>query len=72
MRALDVLAALLEPVQVHFSWRPLLADPTDDMVLETAINGQAQAIVTFNKRDDGEVPGRFGIDVLRPIEVLGG
>lgn len=68
---LDVMASILEPVQVHFSWRPLLVDPTDDMVLEAAINGRADSIVTFNKRDYGLVPGRFGIEVLRPIDLLG-
>ena len=68
---LDVLAAVLQPVEVHFSWRPLLRDPADDLVLEAAINGRADMIVTFNMRDYGTIPGRFGIEVLRPIEVLG-
>jgi hypothetical protein len=36
------------------------------MVLETAVNGQADAIVTFNIRDFGEAPGRFGIELLLP------
>ena len=67
---LDVLAAVLQPVEVHFSWRPLLLDPADDMVLEAAINGRADAIVTFNVRDYGTIQTRFGIDVLRPVEVL--
>ncbi len=30
---------------------PMLPDPNDEMVLETAINGPTDAIVTFNKRD---------------------
>jgi hypothetical protein len=49
----------------HFSWRPQqLCDPTDEFVLEAAVNGQAAAIVTFNRRDFGVMPVRFGIDVL--------
>jgi predicted nucleic acid-binding protein len=31
--------------------RTMLPDPNDEMVLETAINGCADAIVTFNDRD---------------------
>jgi len=44
------------------------------MVLEVAVNGQADAIVTFNRRDFGLAAERFGIEVLSPgaaIERLG-
>jgi predicted nucleic acid-binding protein len=37
------LAALIEPVEVHFQWRPQSRDPNDEMVLEAAINGRADA-----------------------------
>jgi putative PIN family toxin of toxin-antitoxin system len=67
---LDGLVFLGEPVETHYRWRPQLRDPGDEMVLETAVNGQARAIVTFNRRDYGEAPGRFGIDVLSPGEAL--
>src|SRR5580658_4721689 len=50
-RVLDDLAAVARPVRLAFRWRPRLSDPDDDMVLETAINGSAGAIVTFNQRD---------------------
>ena len=40
------------------------------MVLEAAVNGRAHAIVTFNRRDYGDAPERFGIEVLRPGETL--
>jgi len=40
------------------------------MVLETAVNGQADAIVTFNRKDYKKVPLKFGIEVLSPIETL--
>jgi hypothetical protein len=39
-------------------------------VLEAAVNGQAAALVTFNRRDFGTVPARFGIDVLTPAEAI--
>ncbi len=68
---LDQLAASMRPVDLFFLWRPLLRDAEDDMVLETAVNGGADWIVTFNGRDFGEVPRRFGIAVIRPGELLG-
>jgi putative PIN family toxin of toxin-antitoxin system len=66
---LAALAAAIEPVTVHVGWRPQLRDPADEMVLETAINGRADAIVTFNLRDF--LPAtRFGISVCRPRDIL--
>jgi len=40
------------------------------MVLEAAVNGQADAIVTFNTRDFRDGAARFGVSVLRPGEAL--
>ena len=65
---LDAVLAMAEPVKTHFLWRPQLRDPGDEMVLETAVNGQADALVTFNVRDFGSVPERFGIEVMIPCE----
>jgi putative PIN family toxin of toxin-antitoxin system len=67
----DAVLAMAEPVETHFIWRPQLRDPADELVLEAAVNGQAAAIVTFNRRDFGAVPARFGIDVLTPAEAIG-
>lgn len=66
----NVVIAMAEPVVSHFLWRPQLRDPGDEMVLEAAINGHVAALVTFNKRDYGRVPSRFGIEVLLPCEAL--
>lgn len=68
--ALNVLAALVEPVESHFLWRPRLRDPDDDMVLEVAVNGRANAIATFNARDFAGVVGEFGIELITPGEIL--
>jgi hypothetical protein len=67
---LDAIAALAVPVETHYLWRPQLRDPGDEMVLEAAVNGIAQAIVTFNVRDYGVAPGRFGIKLLLPRDAL--
>ncbi len=64
------LAALIEPVEVHFQWRPQARDPNDEMVLEAAINGQAEALVTYNVRDFAFAGERFGIAVFSPSELL--
>lgn len=60
------IIAMAEPVKTHFLWRPQLRDPNDEMVLETAVNGRADALVTFNLGDYGDAPGRFGVDLLLP------
>ena len=64
------LAALIEPVEVHFQWRPQSRDPNDEMVLEAAINGHTNALVTYNVADFARVAERFRISVLRPAELL--
>jgi putative PIN family toxin of toxin-antitoxin system len=67
---LDAVAAIAEPVRLDFLWRPLLTDANDDMVLETAVNGRADAIVTFNRRHFTPVTKRFGIGVVTPAEIV--
>jgi predicted nucleic acid-binding protein len=69
---LDDLAAVATPVRLAFRWRPRLADPDDDMVLETAINGRASAIVTFNQRDFADAGKDFDCAVILPAAALQG
>jgi predicted nucleic acid-binding protein len=64
------LAALIEPVEVRFQWRPQARDPNDEMVLEAAINGRADALVTYNVADFAGAAERFRISVLRPADLL--
>ena len=64
------IIAMADPVATHFLWRPQLRDPNDELVLETAVNGNADALVTFNVRDFGTMPARFGIELLSPREAL--
>jgi putative PIN family toxin of toxin-antitoxin system len=67
---LDALTLFAKAVTIRYLWRPQLSDPADEMVLETAVNGEADALVTFNRRDFGSAPGRFGIELLLPSEAL--
>ncbi|MGD0776187.1 MAG: putative toxin-antitoxin system toxin component, PIN family [Candidatus Solibacter sp.] len=67
---LDAIIAMGEPVQTHFLWRPQLRDANDEMVLEAAVNGRADALVTFNVRDYGTAAAQFGVEVLLPREAI--
>lgn len=67
---LDQLAAVVQRVPIWYLWRPQLRDSHDDMVLEVAANAGASHIVTFNQRDYGEVPARFGVTVCRPGDLV--
>ena len=67
---LDAVAKLVEPVRLAFRWRPVASDPDDDMVLETAANGNADGIVTFSTSDFHPQAGIFGIEVLSPGQAL--
>jgi putative PIN family toxin of toxin-antitoxin system len=67
---LDALAVVARPVKLAYLWRPALADAKDDMVLETAVNGRAELLVTFNRRDFESVATTFGVEVLGPAEAL--
>ena len=63
---LDALLAVAEPVRLRFLWRPQLKDPADEMVLETAVNGGAERLVTFNLRHLESAAKRFGILAANP------
>ena len=67
---ISALCAVAEPVRLWFLWRPQLRDPADEMVLEAAINGSADALVTFNQRQFDDAAARFGIAVLSPPQAL--
>ena len=68
--ALSAIADLGEAVDVAFQWRPQLRDANDEMVLEAAINGAADALVTHNVKDFAEAAAKFGLRVLKPGQVL--
>jgi putative PIN family toxin of toxin-antitoxin system len=70
LQVLNDLVDLTVPVGLSFQWRPIAADPDDDMVLEAAINGKAGIVASFNIKDMHAGAEQFGIQVLRPADVL--
>jgi predicted nucleic acid-binding protein len=63
---LAAFALVAIPIRISYLWRPTLTDPDDDLVLETAVNGNAEAVVTFNRRHFEPAAARFGIAILAP------
>ena len=56
---------------VYYLWRPNLPDEGDNHILELAVAGGAESIVTQNIRDFRRSELRFpGIAVLTPEEFL--
>ena len=70
LSVLDEIAGLCVPVAFDYRWRPSAADPDDDLVLETAINGAANAVASFNLADMRAGAAPFGITVERPVDIL--
>jgi putative PIN family toxin of toxin-antitoxin system len=64
--ALNALATLVEPIDIRFVWRPIATDPDDDMVFEAALNGRADAIVTFETSVFEAAAKPFGVAVMTP------
>jgi len=54
---------------IHFQLRPVLPDPSDEFILELAVAGRADAIVTHNVRHFVGAE-RFGIQLLAPRTFL--
>ena len=67
---LDAVALIVHPIRIAYLWRPMLSDPGDDLVLETAVNGGADVVVTFNRRDFEPAAGRFGFEVIAPSDAV--
>ena len=67
---LSAFASAAEGVDIHFRWRPQTRDPGDEMVVEAAMNGRANALVTHNIRDFAGVGASLGVTVWTPGEAL--
>jgi putative PIN family toxin of toxin-antitoxin system len=68
-RFLKAIATVAESVATDLHWLPRQADPVDELVLQTAVMGRADALVTLR-------PARFraarafALRVLTPAELL--
>jgi putative PIN family toxin of toxin-antitoxin system len=67
---LNSIIAVSRPIHRPYFWRPLLRDANDDMVLEVALGGRADLLVTFNQRDFEPVALALGVNVALPQEAL--
>ena len=70
LAVLDELSGLCVPVAFDYRWRPVARDPDDDLVVETAINGFADVIASFNVADMRAGAAQFAIAVERPAVVV--
>ena len=67
----DIYAAACRWTRIYFLWRPNLRDESDNHLVELAVAGSAQAIVTRNKRDLRGAELKFDdLAVLTPAECL--
>lgn len=68
-RVLDFLCRVGNHREIYFLWRPVLRDPSDDMVLELAVESGSDTIVTHNVSDFAGAE-TFGIQVETPRQFL--
>ena len=66
---IDFFCYIGDQQEIFFLWRPFLPDPSDDLVLEVAVAGGCDAIITYNKRHFKNVE-KFGLRILDPKEFL--
>lgn len=72
-RFLNGFMMYADEVAPHFRLRPSIRDPDDELFMELAINGQAEALVTFNVGDYRPIGSRSAvqtIEVCRPGDIL--
>ena len=68
---LDTYLALCEWTRIYFLWRPNLKDESDNHLVELAVAGDADFIVTRNMRDLRSAELRFrSLQLLSPEDFL--
>lgn len=66
---IDYLCTVGNHRKVHFLWRPNLKDPSDDFVLELAVESECNYIVTHNIKDFKGMK-KFNLKAITPQEFL--
>lgn len=66
----DAVLAVSIPVAPWLELRPSSRDPGDDLVLEAAVNGRVDLIVSHNEKDLTGPAASWGIRIVSPAVVL--
>jgi predicted nucleic acid-binding protein len=67
---LDAFLSCCRWTRIYYAWRPNSPDESDNHVVELAVAGGAQALVTKNTRDFKDMELRFaGLRILSPGEL---
>ena len=66
---IDYVCTIADKRKIYYLWRPCLPDPGDDMILELAVAGSCNYIVSYNIRDFRGAD-QFGIKILTPGQLL--
>lgn len=70
-KILDALFAMATIVWKPFQIRPVLADPSDDKILECAISCDCSHIITFNKKPfPAAITAHYGLTLMTAGEFL--
>lgn len=68
---LNAFLSVCRWTRVYFLWRPNLPDEADNQVLEVAVAGGAEVVVTYNTRDFERAELHFPqLQILRPEQLL--
>lgn len=68
---LDALLSVSEWVKIYFSWQPNLPDEGDNHLVELAVAGAADRIVTYNHRHLSRAELRFpGLRIVSPARLM--
>ena len=62
---IDYICSIAAHRKIFYLWRPFLPDPTDDLLLELAVESGAEYIVTHNLRDFSGAE-QFGVTPISP------
>lgn len=68
---LDAIMSTCQWVNIYYAWRPNLTDESDNHLIELAVAGGAEAIVTHNVKDFKRSELRFpALEIMTPASWL--
>lgn len=63
---LGILLAKAITIDIYFTWRPMSPDPSDDQVIDCAMNAAAP-VITANLKDFRQAQQNLGLRVMTPL-----